>query len=315
MYSQNDWRSYKAYELYHHGIMGQKWGRRQGPPYPLGASDHSSSEKKAGWKDSIGKSDKGFVNKHSDRNLADAHQKYGLMADLAAIGIVTAGAVTVSAVQTGVRAHKNKKEDALGYDIRAKKRAESGEKIDPATGLYKKDKPTSREEDIKAVNPDFKLGGYGATNNCFLCTTAYDMRRRGYDVEAKKMNGDGVESRALKSLYKNPVINKISDKDPVTGKRSSNVNVNRQNMINNAKKEITAQGDSRGNIMVMWSTAGGHSMAYEVKHGALEILDTQCGRVYKGSEVDRLLSRTKDIQYARLDNLEIKEKAMKRMVR
>lgn len=40
-------------EIYHHGILGQRWGQRNGPPYPLGASDHSSSEKKAGWRKSI----------------------------------------------------------------------------------------------------------------------------------------------------------------------------------------------------------------------------------------------------------------------
>ena len=40
-------------ELYHHGILGQKWGDRNGPPYPLGSGDHSASEKKAGWKKSL----------------------------------------------------------------------------------------------------------------------------------------------------------------------------------------------------------------------------------------------------------------------
>ena len=32
--------------LIHHGILGQKWGKRNGPPYPLGGGDYSESEKR-----------------------------------------------------------------------------------------------------------------------------------------------------------------------------------------------------------------------------------------------------------------------------
>lgn len=37
----------------HHGILGMKWGRLNGPPYPLGRGDHSANEKKAASKAGI----------------------------------------------------------------------------------------------------------------------------------------------------------------------------------------------------------------------------------------------------------------------
>lgn len=55
--SENDLQTYDEYvdSLAHHGILGQKWGRKMGPPYPLDSEDHSASEKKAGWRESIEK--------------------------------------------------------------------------------------------------------------------------------------------------------------------------------------------------------------------------------------------------------------------
>lgn len=39
--------TFKDDSLEHHGIDGQKWGVRNGPPYPLKAGDHSAAEKRA----------------------------------------------------------------------------------------------------------------------------------------------------------------------------------------------------------------------------------------------------------------------------
>ena len=40
---------YEDHYFAHHGILGQKHGVRNGPPYPLDPEDHSAREKKAGW--------------------------------------------------------------------------------------------------------------------------------------------------------------------------------------------------------------------------------------------------------------------------
>lgn len=53
-------------ELMHHGVAGQRWGKRNGPPYPLSAGAHSASEKKAGWRKSL---DGGSGKGHSKRSV------------------------------------------------------------------------------------------------------------------------------------------------------------------------------------------------------------------------------------------------------
>lgn len=57
-------------ELYHHGILKQKWGVRNGPPYPLRGGDYSASEKKAIYKERK-KENSIYNKKHFDKVIKE----------------------------------------------------------------------------------------------------------------------------------------------------------------------------------------------------------------------------------------------------
>lgn len=101
-------------ELYHHGIKGQKWGSKNGPPYPLGASDHSSAERKEGhegWsKEARRELNNQNGNKSSNKSkkesgLTDKQKKY--------MKIGAAVAVTALATYGGYKLYESGKLDGL----------------------------------------------------------------------------------------------------------------------------------------------------------------------------------------------------------
>ena len=61
--------------LMHHGVLGQKWGKLNGPPYPLKSSAHSASEKKAGWKNSLAKDPELVEKKQAYRDASREYNK------------------------------------------------------------------------------------------------------------------------------------------------------------------------------------------------------------------------------------------------
>lgn len=160
-----------------------------------------------------------------------------------------------------------------------------------------KRKEMTKDEDLKIINPSKKSSLIGPTNNCCLCTIAYDLRRRGYDVIAKQhapidlLYDVGAEDIA--SIYKG-----------AKRKEFKNVTSMQKQMENEPN-------GSRGAAFCTWggNSSGGHVTAYEIENGKPVLYDAQSGKKY--NKIDELFKPVKKVSYMRLDNLKPNELRMK----
>ena len=293
-----------------------KWGKRNGPPYPLNAKGKASlaKQKKASNRVSSG----------------DTEGISELAAFAAVLGLQTlfvASPVLISAGKKKI--HEMKINGKLDKTLKKVEKNKTGE-IDEKTGFHKKTKEMSVEEDAKAVNPGHNREIEKTNSNCVYCSMTYEMRRRGFDVTAelrdKAMNGKKATVEAFPGakpvpidynhIYKKPPYNseyqaqfKLDDKSTMTKLKQMDV-LAKQGLNYDISKAFnkTMKSDykgTRGSIMVQWPSGyGGHALSYDVdKKGNVSIIDPQVGTVITGKTVDDYLARTRTIDVIRLDNV------------
>lgn len=185
--------------------------------------------------------------------------------------------------------------------------------------LFKKDMSPDeiKSQVIPFINPNYGL--YGANNNCRRCTFAYELRRRGYDVQATlSPHGSGQNAVGLYNALNPDQKNVLS-----TGKLGTKYNIIKQlklekspildlaektqayESFDNLFAALKGQPErSRGEISTAWSFGGGHSMAYEIINGVPHIFDGQTGKVY--DSVEKAFTELPPIRstgFTRLDNV------------
>lgn len=167
----------------------------------------------------------------------------------------------------------------------------------------------------RASHPDDR--GYNA--NCTFCSTAYELRRRGYDVYANKTSSGRSPDHAA-TFFKGTKIHKGSDYVDIEAYTSVEGNRRRYDLdkANDSMKkildQIVAEGEgSRGNFSGLYYAGGGHSMAYEVRNGEVILVDGQVGELYDSSFIGRIF-RPEGVTWFRTDNLEINPETIKEAV-
>lgn len=142
--------------------------------------------------------------------------------------------------------------------------------------LPMKTREYSKDEDQAAINPNYEEGEEWQTN-CAYCTAAYDLRRRGYDVEAMPCD-DATYDATLDSI---PTWYEDTSKADWSGDASvdwfGRIDYDNISKIHeDTKKTFDEMPDgSYGQFCVYWTIGGGHSMAWEKENGTTYIRDCQ----------------------------------------
>ena len=162
--------------------------------------------------------------------------------------------------------------------------------------LKRKTIETNQNEDMAACNPKYLKGGV-YKNNCISCALAYDMRRRGYDVESSPIDTTSATNGSLPvqlGFYKGEKLETYEvPNDPDVA-------------VKQFTKNIVSYGDgSRGMLRIRWKNGDGHAVVWEVNDGSVIVRDPQNNTIIDLSEYMR---RAKTFYYFRTDNLEPTEK-------
>lgn len=205
------------------------------------------------------------------------------------------------------------------------------EENNPCPELPLKSKPTTCDEDMALVNPDYDKSDPLTSQNCAYCTMAYDMRRRGYDIESK-YDSNGLSTyqvlrnydwTAARKQFKQEtgidadltdfpdalihtvyIESNSKERELDTHSRFDDAPTHdRKEAVTRLERELSNYGEgSRGMIAMSWKFGGAHAIAWEVQNGKVVYRDCQ---VNKKIDISTYMSRSDEMQYVRLDNLSL----------
>lgn len=182
----------------HHGISGQKWGVRNGPPYPLKSGMHSRAEKNA----MMNKGHKKVSGIFRDESLTyhtKTHGDWRLGDDMAssqdAKYVFQNNRDDANNIEV-IRTSKDESYDHyMSHDEITDKILDDRGSYYPSVGEYIGDQlsqgknPFPGEEGyseklLDKINPGY--GEPGTTNNCTFCSVAGEIAGRGFNVRARQ---------------------------------------------------------------------------------------------------------------------------------
>lgn len=139
--------------------------------------------------------------------------------------------------------------------------------VENALGISKQD-PMSIEEAVQGANPKYSTDRQFQVN-CQRCVQTYELRRRGYDVEAlPKPKGRSIIDWGNECF--------IDSKDVLSGKAYSYFEM-RQHRTDIFDKLTNSEDGARYVIYSQWKRGGAHVFIAEKENGVVRFVDPQSG--------------------------------------
>lgn len=186
------------------------------------------------------------------------------------------------------------------------------------SALKLKTNKSTSDDDQAMVNPfydypkislglrSFKKGNYEAyefRNNCASCSLAYELRRRGYDVEAGPITSTAPDVHMMGNMYglsdasflsNGKGVHKVTDINSDNEKRKAREI--EQTILN------TYGNGTRGQFVLQWRLMGGHSVVWECNDNKVIIRDCQSNETY--TVLDEI-EKAETCDFFRTDDIDI----------
>ena len=267
-------------ELSHHGIKGQRWGKKNGPPYPLDYESHSSSEKKQNSRLTI------------DGNAETGKKRKGLTDEQKALAkkILKGVAITAGLAALTYMDYKTLNSvDLNGVVDLGKEFVLNSMSSVNAMQLGKSINQIDKKM-VESINSDVE-GTWAGSVNCVHTSTAYILNSLfGYNVKAlgnygidevSGMVADGRDINILHGIFNGINVKSVS-------------NQSFENVFSNLKPGSTG-------ILHVQSSGGKHVINYEKDlKGNVSVIDAQRYRS-KIMDSQRFIVNAKSLGFSPLD--------------
>lgn len=291
--------------LIHHGILGQKWGVKNGPPYPLEARNHSASEKKAGWQKSLDKSSGRSDNTKRTKVKQNRAVKIGTNAAVAALSIYGIYKLKQSGkLDPLIERGKQKVKQLLDDDsVKNQKVGSLPRSALNPTRQTTPDRLKSLGHSETIREAVAKVNSSGSNTNCRACSIASILRMRGMDVEASGTVRGGPLREAVESCFKGAKVAEI-------------YSPSKERITNYILKRC---GEGSSGILSTefdfgFGSKGEHAISWAVKNGVVSFFDGQSGSADCSWLLDSLTG-AKEAGIARLDHLEINPEGVTKFIK